>query len=130
MPRNSGAFLPEEEGNTMFTVKTIINGVTHICEQPSVTIARAGCERFDDILLQTNDHSNPDFAIWLPAVYSDPQCKDALQEEELIVSERDGVLDEDAIAILVKTSKALCMQSARHSTAFATSSSTPATRYM
>jgi hypothetical protein len=52
----------------MFTVKTIINGVTHICEQPSVTIARAGCERFDDILLQTNDHSNPDFAIWLPAV--------------------------------------------------------------
>ncbi len=26
----------------MFTVKTIINGVTHICEQPSVTIARAG----------------------------------------------------------------------------------------
>lgn len=40
----------------MFTVKTIINGVTHICEQPSVTIARAGCERFDDILLQTNDH--------------------------------------------------------------------------
>lgn len=86
----------------MFTVKTIINGVTHICEQTSVTIARAGCDRFDSILLQTNDHSNPDFAIWLPAVYADPQCKDALQEEELIVSEREGVLDEDAIAILVE----------------------------
>ncbi len=23
----------------MFTVKTIINGVTHICEQPSISIA-------------------------------------------------------------------------------------------
>ncbi|MFZ4260384.1 hypothetical protein [Raoultella terrigena] len=72
----------------MFTVKTIINGVTHICEQPSVTIARAGCEQFKDILARTNDHSNPDFAIWLPAAYRDIDCKDVLQEEELIVSER------------------------------------------
>nr|WP_227542216.1 hypothetical protein [Klebsiella aerogenes] len=67
-----------------------------------MTIARVGSDRFYDILEQTNDHSNPDFAIWLPAVYSDPQCKDALQEEELIVSEREGVLDKNAIAILVE----------------------------
>ncbi|EPE7077387.1 hypothetical protein ACSMAD_001834 [Cronobacter sakazakii] len=85
----------------MFTVKTIINGVTHISEQASVTIARADSERFEDILKETNNHSNPDYAIWLPAVYSDPECKNALQEEEIIVSERDGVLDEDAIAILI-----------------------------
>ncbi|GLY59672.1 hypothetical protein EXT62_10075 [Pectobacterium carotovorum subsp. carotovorum] len=86
----------------MFTVKTIINDVTHICEQTSVTIARAGSERFDEVLKQTNDHANPDFAIWLPAVYEDAECKKPLQEEELIVSERMGVLDEDAIAILIK----------------------------
>ncbi|EOV9596807.1 hypothetical protein ACN5PR_002269 [Cronobacter dublinensis] len=85
----------------MFTVKTIINGVTHICEQASVTIARADSERFEDILKETNAHSNPDFAIWLPAVYSDPECKNAIQEEEITVSEREGVLDEDAIAILI-----------------------------
>lgn len=85
----------------MFTVKAIINGVTHICEQPSVTIARAGCEQFKDILTRTNDHSNPDFAIWLPAAYRDIDCKDVLQEE-LIVSERLDVLDEDALAILVE----------------------------
>ncbi|MFW3346939.1 hypothetical protein ACN9PN_00930 [Klebsiella pasteurii] len=86
----------------MFTVKTIINGVTHICEQSSVTIARAGSDQFDGILKQTNDHSNPDFAIWLPAAYRDIDCTDVLQEEELIVSERLGVLDEDTIAILVE----------------------------
>ncbi|HAX3614109.1 TPA: hypothetical protein JV334_002539 [Escherichia coli] len=86
----------------MFTVKTIINGVTHICELPTFTVARADSERFDDILKLTNDHSNPDFAIWLPDVYADPECKTALQEEELIVSERDGVLDHDAIAILIE----------------------------
>ncbi|NCH03915.1 hypothetical protein EHJ06_21570 [Cronobacter malonaticus] len=85
----------------MFTVKTIINGVTHICEQASVTIARADSERFEDILKETNTHPNPDFAIWLPAVYSDPECKNAIQEEELTVSEREGVLDEDAIAIMI-----------------------------
>ena len=86
----------------MFTVKTIINGVTSIFESDGITVVDKGCERFDEILLQTNDHSNPDFAIWLPAVYRDPECKDVLQEEELIVSEREGVLDEDAIAILVE----------------------------
>lgn len=86
----------------MFTVKTIINGVTHICEQDSVTIARSGSDRFEDILKETNTHSNPDFAYWLPAVYSDPECKNALQEEEITISEREGVLDEDAIAILVE----------------------------
>ncbi|EOC0104538.1 hypothetical protein ACI0YQ_004066 [Cronobacter sakazakii] len=85
----------------MFTVKTIINGVTHICERASVTIARADSELFEDILKETNTHSNPDFAIWLPAVYSDPECKNAIQEEELTVSEREGVLDEDAIAIMI-----------------------------
>ncbi|GKX54087.1 hypothetical protein SOASR030_01990 [Leminorella grimontii] len=86
----------------MFTVKTIINGVTHICELPSITIARADSERFNDVLAQTNDHSNPDFAIWLPAVYEDAEGTKPLQEEELIVSERADVLDEDAIAILIK----------------------------
>ncbi|EKS8398480.1 hypothetical protein QC505_003059 [Escherichia coli] len=86
----------------MFTVKTIINGVTHICELPTFTVARADSERFADILKLTNDHSNPDFAIWLPDVYADPECKTALQEEELIVSERDGVLDHDAIAVLIE----------------------------
>ncbi|EBL2677046.1 hypothetical protein [Citrobacter freundii complex sp. 2025EL-00176] len=86
----------------MFTVKTIINGVTHICELPTFTVARPDSERFEEILELTNDHSNPDFAIWLPDVYADPECKNALQEEELIVSERVGVLDRHAIAILIE----------------------------
>ncbi|MCE9894386.1 hypothetical protein [Citrobacter portucalensis] len=86
----------------MFTVKTIINGVTHICELPTFTVARPDSERFEEILELTNDHSNPDFAIWLPDVYADPKCKNALQEEELIVSEREGVLDRHAIAILIE----------------------------
>lgn len=86
----------------MFTVKSIINGVTHICEQSVVTIARPNSVRFEDILKQTNNWSNPDFAIWLPGVFADAECKEAIQEEDLIVSERDGVLDEDAIAILIE----------------------------
>lgn len=86
----------------MFTVKTIINGVTHICELPTFTVARPESERFEEILELTNDHSNPDFAIWLPDVYADPERKNALQEEELIVSEREGVLDRHAIAILIE----------------------------
>ncbi len=88
----------------MFTVKTIINGVTHICELPSITVVRPGSERFDEILKETNNHSNPDFAIciWLPAVYEDAECTKSLQEEELIVSERQWVLDTDAIAILIE----------------------------
>lgn len=86
----------------MFTVKSIIKGVTHICEQSVVTIARADSDQFKDILKQTNNCSNPDYAIWLPAVYEDPECKESLQEEELILSERDGVLDEDAVAILIE----------------------------
>lgn len=86
----------------MFTVKTIINGVTHICEQSAVRIAIADSDQFKEILAQTNHCSNPDYAIWLPAVYAGPECKEALQEEELILSERDGVLDEDAIAILIE----------------------------
>ena len=86
----------------MFTVKTIINGVTHICELPTFTVARPDSERFEEILELTNDHSNPDFAIWLPDVHADPERKNALQEEELIVSEREGVLDRHAIAILIE----------------------------
>lgn len=86
----------------MFTVKTIINGVTHICELSTFTVARPDSERFEEILELTNDHSNPDFAIWLPDVYADPECKNALQEEELIISEREGVLDRHAIAILIE----------------------------
>lgn len=86
----------------MFTVKTIINGVTHICELRTFTVARPDSERFEEILELTNDHSNPDFAIWLPDVYADQECKNALQEEELIVSEREGVLDRHAIAILIE----------------------------
>lgn len=86
----------------MFTVKSIIDGVTHFAEQESITIARAGSSRFDEILRMTNSHSNPDFVIFLPPVYEDPECKKALQEEELIFSERDDVLDTDAIAILIE----------------------------
>lgn len=85
----------------MLTVKTIIDGVTHISEQKSIVIARAGSSAFDSALELTNNCSNPDYAIFLPAVYSDAECKNALQEEELILSERQGVLDEDAIAWLI-----------------------------
>ncbi|MBD9645144.1 hypothetical protein IB231_16090 [Pantoea sp. PNT02] len=85
----------------MFTVKSIINGVTSVYESDRITIADAGSERFNEILALTNDHSNPDFAIWLPAVYADAECTDALQEEELIVSERPEVLDKNALAILI-----------------------------
>ncbi|KGD75269.1 hypothetical protein HA49_08535 [Tatumella morbirosei] len=95
----------------MFTVKSIINGVTHICEQDSVTIARPDSERFAEILKQTNSHSNPDFVIWLPDVYADAECKDAIQEEELIFSERFEVLDTDAIAILVEDFESPCRPS-------------------
>lgn len=87
----------------MFTVKTIIDGVTHICEQPSISIAREGSETFADTLKLTHNSSSPDFAYWLPAIYEDLEMTKALQEEELIVSDRmDGVLDTDAIAILIE----------------------------
>lgn len=86
----------------MFTVKSIIDGVTHIAEQECITIARPGSYRFDEILKMTESHSNPDFVIFLPAVYEDLHCKKALQEEELIFSEREDVLDTDAIAILIE----------------------------
>lgn len=87
----------------MFTVKTIINGVTHICEQPSISIARKGSETFADTLKLTNNSSSPDFAYWLPAIYEDQKATKALQKEQLIVSDRmDGVLDSDAIAILIE----------------------------
>lgn len=85
----------------MFTVKTIIDGVTHISEQQSIVIARPGSSAFKSALELTNNWSNPDFAISLPPVYADAECTQALQEEELIVSEREGVLDTDAIAVLI-----------------------------
>ncbi|WP_241603590.1 hypothetical protein [Rosenbergiella nectarea] len=85
----------------MLTVKSSINGVTHICEQESVTIVRNGSERFSQILEQTKSHSNPDFVIWLPEVYADEECKESIQDEELVFSEREGVVDSDAIAILI-----------------------------
>jgi len=85
----------------MFTVKSVINGVTNIREQSSVVIAHAGSDRFDEILTQTNSHSNPDFVLWLPAVYEDEKCTIALQEEELIFSEREGVTDKDALAVII-----------------------------
>lgn len=85
----------------MFTVKTIIDGVTHISERDSITIARPGSFAFTSTLQQTSNTSNPDFAIMLPAVFADAECTKVLQEEELIVSERDSVLDENAIAILI-----------------------------
>lgn len=86
----------------MFTVKTIIDGVTHICEQPSISIARKGSETFASTLKLTHDYSSPDFAYWLPAVYEDPEMTKPLQEAELIVSDRLDVLDTDAIAILIE----------------------------
>lgn len=85
----------------MFTVKSTIGGVTHIAEQESVTVVRNGSAKFDDILRITHSHSNPDFVISLPAVYEDPECRKPIQEEELIFSEREDVLDTDAIAILI-----------------------------
>lgn len=87
----------------MFTVKTIINGVTHICEQPSISIARVGSEMFINTLELTHNYSSPDFAYWLPVVYEDREMTKELQAEELIVSDRmDGVLDTDAIAIIIE----------------------------
>ncbi|MEX8549601.1 hypothetical protein AB8E98_00875 [Salmonella enterica] len=86
----------------MFTVKTIINGVTHICEQPSISIARKGSETFADTLKLTHQYSSPDFAFWLPAVYEDRAMTKTLQEEELIVSDRTDVLDTDAVAIIIE----------------------------
>ncbi|ECB1778541.1 hypothetical protein EU837_02020 [Salmonella enterica subsp. enterica serovar Kibi] len=86
----------------MFTVKTIINGVTHICEQPSISIARKGSEAFADILKLTHASSSPDFAFWLPAVYEDPGMTKPLQAEELVVSDRLDVLDTDAFAIIIE----------------------------
>ena len=86
----------------MFTVKTIINGVTHICEQPSISIARNGSETFTDTLKLTHNSASPDFAYWSPAVYEDPEMTKALQEEELIVSDRADVLGTGAIAIIIE----------------------------
>ncbi|ECS0066402.1 hypothetical protein KWA75_003967 [Salmonella enterica] len=86
----------------MFTVKTIINGVTHICEQPSISIARKGSDTFAATLRLTRQYSSPDFAFWLPAVYEDPEMTKPLQAEELVVSDRLDVLDTDAIAIIIE----------------------------
>ncbi|EMP7435425.1 hypothetical protein R5M00_001522 [Klebsiella pneumoniae] len=86
----------------MFTVKTIIDGVTHICEQPSVSIARPGSATFADTLKLTNQSGSPDLAYWQPAIYEDSEAKKIIQEEELVISERLGVIDEDAIAILIE----------------------------
>ncbi|HFF9117074.1 TPA: hypothetical protein ACGFAU_002020 [Yersinia enterocolitica] len=86
----------------MFTVKTIIDGVTHICQQLSVSIARRGSETFSDTLKLTNQCESPDFAFWLPDVYEDAEMKKPLQEKELVVSDRAGVVGKDAIAILIE----------------------------
>ena len=48
----------------MFTVKTIIDGVTHICEHPSVSIARRGSATFADTLKLTSQSGSPNFAYW------------------------------------------------------------------
>ncbi|HEC2580352.1 TPA: hypothetical protein R2K58_005325 [Raoultella ornithinolytica] len=86
----------------MFTVKTIIDGVTHICEQPSVSIARSGSATFADTLKLTSQSGSPDFAYWQPAIYEDQEMKKIIQEEELVISERLGVIDEEAVAILIE----------------------------
>lgn len=85
----------------MFTVKTIIDGVTRITEQASITIARPESYEFTRILEITNSHSNPDFVIQIPGVYADDEMQEVLQKEELVFSERDGVMDTDAIGIIV-----------------------------
>lgn len=85
----------------MFTVKTTIDGVTRITEQESIVIARPESYEFMRILEITNSHSNPDFVIQIPAVYGDAEMKEVLQKEELVFSERDGVLDTDSIGIIV-----------------------------
>ena len=85
----------------MFTVKTIIDGVTRITEQASITIARPRSSEFTRILEITSSHSNPDFVIHIPAAYYDSEMKEVLREEDLVFSERDDVLDTEAIGIIV-----------------------------
>ncbi len=86
----------------MFTVKTIIDGVTHICEHPSVSIARRGSATFADTLKLTSQSGSPNFAYWQPALYEDQEAKKVIQEEELVISERLGVIDEEAVAMLIE----------------------------
>ncbi|EDP9908674.1 hypothetical protein AVL05_000194 [Salmonella enterica subsp. enterica serovar Anatum] len=86
----------------MFTVKTIIDGVTHICEQPSVSIARPSSETFSDTLRLISEYESPDFAYWLPDIYEDAEMKTPVQEEELVVASRKGVKGGHAIAILIE----------------------------
>lgn len=86
----------------MFTVKTIIDGVTHICEHPSVSIARRGSATFADTLKLTSQSGSPNFAYWQPALYKDQEAKRVIQEEELVISERLGLIDEEAVAMLIE----------------------------
>lgn len=86
----------------MFTVKTIIDGVTHICEQPSVSIVRPGSETFSDTMRFVSGYESPDFAYWLPDIYEDAEMKIPAQEKELVVASRKGVTGANAIAILIE----------------------------
>ncbi|WP_147198308.1 hypothetical protein AAGQ96_11780 [Pantoea sp. MBD-2R] len=85
----------------MLTVKSIIGGVTHICEVGSITIARRGSETFEFVLALTGEHPNPDFAEVMPGIFEDAEKTKTLQKEEILVSEREGVLVEDAVAVLI-----------------------------
>lgn len=85
----------------MYLVKSTIDGVTRLSEIDDIVIARPGTPTFKHVLGLTNNTSNPDFACFIPAVYEDASMKTALQDEELIISERLDVLDTDAIAIII-----------------------------
>ncbi|MCP1436713.1 hypothetical protein J3D56_000149 [Erwinia persicina] len=85
----------------MLTVKSIIGGVTHICEVNNITIARRGSETFGYVLTLTKEHPNPDFAEVMPAIYENEEKSKVLQQEAIMISERDGVLVGDAVAVLI-----------------------------
>jgi hypothetical protein len=85
----------------MLTVKSIIGGVIHICEVDNITIALQGSETFEFVLVLTKNLTNPDFAEVMPAIYKDDDKSRVLQKETILVSEREGVLVKDALAVLI-----------------------------
>lgn len=88
----------------MFTLKTIVNGDVSLRSENCLSIIKQGSPRFAELLEKFHDWSNPDYAVENPAVYEDIECTKALQNEELIVSEKsiDHVdVQKDCIAIII-----------------------------
>ncbi|WLS80491.1 hypothetical protein Q3V30_08435 [Erwinia pyri] len=93
----------------MLIVKSMIGGVTHICEVDNITIAIRGSETFEYVLALTKDHGNPDFAEVMPAIYEDDEKRRILQDEAILVSEREGVLVKNAVAVLINNVESVKM---------------------